>query len=225
MSTAGHKIRPAKAHRSSSGEGGDVVAETVHNDNTSYIVDLLDADALAAIVAHVSPDDVFPFALACKQTETVCRQIRGEGKKYLTNGTSSVSRVEWAMNEMGAKPDPRWSAVAARQNALDVLRTLRKNGCPWDEYTCAYAARSGHLDVLQWAHKNGCWWEERTCAAAARCGHLEVLQWARENGCPWDIVTCAYAARSGHLEVLQWARENGCPWDEDTRVCASICVI
>ena len=47
------------------------------------------------------------------------------------------------------------------------------------------AAAGGHLEVLRWLRRNGCPWNETTCSGAAMFNHLEVLQWARENGCPW----------------------------------------
>ena len=116
-------------------------------------------------------------------------------------------RLKWRDVSMGV------SCLAAERGKIESLKSLRANGCLWEEKTCFYAAREGHLEVLQWARQNGCLWYVYTCEAAAEGGHLEVLQWARQNGYPWYERTCMNAARGGHLEVLQWARQNGCPWD------------
>jgi hypothetical protein len=54
-----------------------------------------------------------------------------------------------------------------------VLKWLRANGCPVDEYTCANAAQKGHLEVLKWARANGCPWDELTLCDAASKGYFE----------------------------------------------------
>ena len=51
---------------------------------------------------------------------------------------------------------------------------------------CALAARGGHLEVLKWLRAQDCPWDEWTFASAAWDGHLEVLKWMREHGCPWE---------------------------------------
>lgn len=66
---------------------------------------------------------------------------------------------------------------------LEELKSLRENGCPWNEKTCEWAASGGHLEMLQWARANRCPWNEVTCEAAAQNGRVEVLQWALKNGC------------------------------------------
>ena len=100
---------------------------------------------------------------------------------------------------------------AAEEGQLEILKWLRENGAPWNEYTCAWAAHDGDLEMLQWARANGCPLSVHTCAYAVWGGHLEVLQWARANGCPWDYRTRANAAANGHTELLSWARANGAP--------------
>ena len=49
---------------------------------------------------------------------------------------------------------------------------------------CRLAAEEGQLEILKWLRANGCPWDEWTCSIAAYRGHLEVLHWLRENGCP-----------------------------------------
>ena len=105
---------------------------------------------------------------------------------------------------------------AAENGHLECLKYAHENGCPWNGYTASMAAENGHLKCLKYAHKNGCPWSEWTCSSAAQAGHFECLKYAHENGCPWDQWTCCNAARGGHLECLKYARENGCPWDKWT---------
>jgi len=51
-------------------------------------------------------------------------------------------------------------------------------------WTCYYAAGGGHLEMLKWLRSEGCPWDEYICNAAAYCGHLEMLEWLRSEGCP-----------------------------------------
>ena len=70
------------------------------------------------------------------------------------------------------------------EGRLEIMRWLRRNGCPWDAWTCAVLAEGAHLEALRWARENGCPWDARTIAAAEAGGHDDVLRWARDNGCP-----------------------------------------
>ena len=181
----------------------------------------LDSDVLEKIVHAIGMHDLLAFALTCKSSHNLAlcwRDVNAPGSCWLTRATSSVPRLEWAINIMGGFPKKCWFVIAATQGDLAVVQKLYEHGCPWDEHTCASAAEGGHLEILQWARANGCPWDKFTCAYAARAGHLDLLQWARANGCPWDEDTCGLAAEGGHLDLLQWARANGCPWD--TLTCA-----
>ena len=44
---------------------------------------------------------------------------------------------------------------AARAGNIRCLKFLRKQGCPWDVWTCNIAAAGGHLDCLRYLHENG----------------------------------------------------------------------
>ena len=41
-----------------------------------------------------------------------------------------------------------------------MLKWLRAEGCPWDEWACACAAKGGHVRVLKWLRAEGCRWDE-----------------------------------------------------------------
>ena len=179
----------------------------------------LGRDPLSVIVAAVAKSDLFPFALTCTTVRNECIRRSDQmgttnGPRWHTHGTSSVERVKWAVNVMGATPNEHWCESAAMHGCLPALQWLRENDCPWGA-TMPYAAEGGHVHVLQWARQNGCPWDARTCSDAALHGHFETVKWARQNGCPWDEKTCSDAARNGHFEILKWARQNGCPWDKD----------
>ena len=208
----------------------------------SCILNVLDADALGAIVGCVGSGDLLPLALTCTPFRDLCMANR-KTNTWKTIATSSKSRLEWALC-MGAKPNTKWCISLAERNEfylisylhtfhkveltadvlngavkgghLDILKMLRSIGIEWDGNTCFFAAMFGHLAVLQWAREHGCPWDARTSFYAALNGDLAMLQWAREHGCRWNEWTCSSAAANGDLAVLQWAREHGCPWNENT---------
>ena len=87
------------------------------------------------------------------------------------------------------EPIDRQIKCAAEHGHLDCLRHLRKQGCPWNEYTPAYAAHNGHLSCLQYL---------------------------KEQGCPWNDYAPYYAAHNRHFHCLRYLSEQGCPWSEST---------
>jgi hypothetical protein len=101
---------------------------------------------------------------------------------------------------------------AARRGDIEDLGEFRSQ---WTEETCAIAAREGHLNVVKWLRKNGCPWNDCTISWSARTGQLKVIQWAVKNLCTIDSLACAFAAQAGHLHVLEWMVENEFPWCKD----------
>jgi hypothetical protein len=56
--------------------------------------------------------------------------------------------------------------------------------------TFKLAIKNNHLECLKNLHKNGHSWDEKTCSLAAKNGQLECLKYAHENGCPWNKEEC-----------------------------------
>ena len=80
------------------------------------------------------------------------------------------------------------SLMAARCGHLRILRwMLRAGRLPLTADLCESAASGRRLDVLRWLRRIGCPWDERTCLAAARRGELCMLLWARASGCPLSV--------------------------------------
>jgi hypothetical protein len=96
-----------------------------------------------------------------------------------------------------------------------MLQWARKDGCPFNVFTCRDAAASENLEELQWLVANGCQWKEHPftdmnpCAEAAKEGHLVILQWAHSNGCSWDRQRClSIATENDQLDVMAWLNKN-----------------
>jgi len=174
----------------------------------------------AKIAEKVGKNDMFSFAMTCKQLREA-QQAAGRRLETITelwdeSGTHVVdagftpSRCwfhtrSFNIDETRAECFKAVNMVAAYCGYLDVLKHWEnvpedKKKLLWDEKTCRMAARRGHLDVLKYLRGQGCHWDKWTCACAARGGHLEVLKWSRGQNPPW----------------LKWRHDQGCPWDDWT---------
>ena len=92
------------------------------------------------------------------------------GKRRLPDGrrtrttacaaAASVARVEWARS-CASEEDwvlyirPRLCEGAAARGDSEMLKSLRAEGCPWDEWTCTFAKFGGHLEMLEWLRAEG----------------------------------------------------------------------
>ena len=85
---------------------------------------------------------------------------------------------------------------------LSELKWLKSEGCPLHERnTCKFAAYKGHVRVLKWLRNEKIPWDEWTCMFAAEGGHLEVLKYMHSQGCPLNIEMVRFRAGG---QVLEW---------------------
>jgi hypothetical protein len=100
-----------------------------------------------------------------------------------------------------------FSAEAAINGHLHVLKYLHENGYPWTDYTTQMAAFKNQVECLKYAVEQGC-----PIPNQIRCGGLEALNYLKQRGVDWTPEACSSAASQGKLDVLKWAHENGAPW-------------
>jgi hypothetical protein len=194
------------------------------------MIEMLSADELALVAAHVGANSVFSFKLVCRAMRTasaVARSAISDPTRArtktcydATTTTASAAAVEWAIS-VGADEELLCRAalrcVPLRIDVIDWFLARCGDNVAFGIDVCTACANAGDLAALEWARARGCEWDARVCSNAAARGHLAMLKWARANGCAWDADTCATAASGGHLETLKWARSNGCAWSR--RVC------
>ena len=151
---------------------------------------------------------------------------------------SSLGRVKWAVNIMGANLNTDWCKNAIMNGCIDVIKFLRshneelnnafddKNG---DSLWVTWAASYGNIDVLKWLLENTdfshfCLHGRTTYECAASGGHLNILKWLQSIKPFWlptfqqrilswyrfyeDSTLCWKAARGGHLDTLMWLRND-----------------
>jgi hypothetical protein len=111
--------------------------------------------------------------------------------------------------------------VATAYGQLKALHWARRNGCPWDEYTCQMAAAHGHLNTLWWAMHSGCpHMHQELYNNAAAWGQAGVMAWLEEDAqtkglnlhmrgpcANDDDVACNEMTRMDMVKDLWWAQQ------------------
>ena len=100
---------------------------------------------------------------------------------------------------------------AAMYDDLNKMRKLREAGWPFGSASFAMAARLGGkaaLEKMRCLKAEGCPWDADTftdaVGAASKDGDLENLQWLAANNCPWNTKTFAEAIEGGNIQVIEW---------------------
>lgn len=172
----------------------------------------LSDDDLSLVVALVSIDDLLTVALACKLLyAAVLRIPAGANSRWVTRATSSVARIQWAVDVMGASPSIAWVSAVARRGDIPLICFLNERyDVPFHRKMCAAAARGGHLDCLRFIvsvlvlEPGGLNLTKRVFTAAAASGNIRVLNYLHDHE-----VSCTYpafraAVMHGHKHVLEW---------------------
>lgn len=119
-------------------------------------------------------------------------------------------------------------AYAAAEGNLELLKSLRSEGKPWDELVCNWASNEGRYETLKWALENGAPWTKFNFLEAAGRGRVDIMelavstkQWDNQKRFEPDRWACAYAAGAGQIQALKWLRDNRNVFDPfDTMTCA-----
>jgi len=88
----------------------------------------------------------------------------------------------WAVeNGYRRKHVCKYAAIAGN---LNILKKAVRTGHPMGVAVTEAAAWHGHFKALKWLRKQRCPWDEYTLMAADYGGHARIVDWAIENGCP-----------------------------------------
>lgn len=197
----------------------------------------LGPDPLSCIVGAVDKGDLLPLALSCTILKDICKHRRElvpiitkypdgpRRKAYITDVTSNLGRIKWAIDEMKARHDAKWCELVAMTASIPILQWLRDNDFPFCISTVKYAAKNDHLDVLQWSFDlfvdSGEWlpggFREIIISTASSHGHLRLLKWVQ---CGLDnddefikeyvgLYDFCNAAKNGHIHILEYFEELG----------------
>ncbi len=122
-----------------------------------------------------------------------------------------ISTSSSGLDKKAVNGDSRTTTAAARYGHLDLLKWLRLNNCPWDEWTISQAVRGGRIDIVIWLHEAGCPSDQNTCTSAVQMGHLDILKWLLANGYPYDMITLLSTAKIyGHSQLVDYLNLERC---------------
>lgn len=75
---------------------------------------------------------------------------------------------------------------------------------------CMMAAKHRHLEMLRWLRRRGCPWKaKKICILLARQGCVATLVWARDEGGVWTKACYEEALKYGHTETASMLSQNG----------------
>ena len=121
--------------------------------------------------------------------------------------------LKWA-KENGCPFNHHSYMDAIRAQVYPNLEWLLSNGIPHESNVINYAAELGSLEALELLgeYESPLNWKTTVPCDATRTKNIEALKWLRDKGCPWDEWVFHAAADGTDLELLKWLREQGCPW-------------
>ena len=120
--------------------------------------------------------------------------------------------VFW-LRSIGCDWDESITRAAAKENHLELLKSLRTNGCPWDEETLDIAVSENNFELSKWAFENGCPLSDSIIIFAISSNNLELIKWLRSIGGQWDEETTEMAASMGYIDILYYLIQNNCPYE------------
>jgi len=184
-------------------------------------------DILLQVLGKLPQNDVFAFAMVCKQFRDV-QKVFTRSKPFRTSAQQLVRDVERG-NTVLSRDRIKFSYVditkkrrdskrqfvvqmAAAHGYTDTLQWLKDNRCPMyrtSSFIYIGAARLGQLEAIKWLRNEGCKWDRSAYTFAAMGGHLNVMKYLRSQRCPWSEDACFEAVGGGHLHVLRWAYDSG----------------
>jgi hypothetical protein len=100
---------------------------------------------------------------------------------------------------------------------VGVLLLVKQIGCNWSEELCTRAARANNLELLRWLRRFGCpWYVPYVRQAALELPDPAILQWLYSVTQPWSqtmLDELLYTAGCDeNLEIAKWLHELGAAW-------------
>lgn len=99
-----------------------------------------------------------------------------------------------------------------RKGNLDLLKWLFVNCGNYEHKKrfCTIAAKRGYLEMLRWLRRRGCPWNgKKVCILLARQGCTGTLVWAKDNEGVWSKECYEEALKNKHLETATMLLQNG----------------
>jgi hypothetical protein len=144
-------------------------------------------------------------------------KLRGDRTAIDAAIGGSIEVVDWLQQQQGIVFDKAAMAMAAGKGQTALCQHLFSIGCELHHFACLQAVVGGAMDTLRWLRDNGCPWNvNEVCEDAARKGNTNILDYVIEQGEVLDaeLLTDALnnAAANNQLQTAQWLRQHGAQW-------------
>jgi hypothetical protein len=95
----------------------------------------------------------------------------------------SLSFLKWVVNDVKGKDNITRRSMnrAAFIGDLEMIKWLKKQGCPWDEWTCTWSIKGGHKEILKYLIEQRCPCHMLSFLISAEMGDSETLKWLKEH--------------------------------------------
>ncbi len=156
------------------------------------------------------PKDIIVYI--SQYLDTVMIKILTYTSKYFEEISEDIAPLNYKLS----------TSSIAKCNYIGILRWVRQDGCPWDNWTCELTARNGNLKLLKWLRKGGCPWGNWTLTYTTSWDRWRVLQWAINDGYP--RYTRGIVGNIRNEELMKWKNKSILS-EETKKICAHYFII
>jgi hypothetical protein len=131
--------------------------------------------------------------------------------------SGSMELVEWLLQQDDIEFDAEALAFAVGVGQSAMVERLRATGCEWDEEFCRQAVIHRAIDTLRWLREQGCPWDVTELYELAACNNqTDILAYVAEQGELPDAGAMAVALNCAgtfdQLQAAQLIKQHGAEW-------------
>jgi len=101
-----------------------------------------------------------------------------------------------------------------KDNHIELVKKLDKNGYYWNERTIQFAVEHGHFECVKYLYENNCPLDKDNIISFA-IHNLEILKYLHEIGCCLNNGHVIVARLTNKYDVFEYLLDNGCEFDEE----------
>lgn len=150
-------------------------------------------------ITHVRKETRLEFIKAVETNNTVkIQELKGlinhnpEEKRYLSQELFLMAMCSNHNNQALYEYIDKYFTIEVPINTLNI------------------AIKAGNFELMKTLHKEGCLWNENSCSIAYLKGHIDILDWLTEQGSPYDPRT--YPQNGTKKEIIEWLENNKYMW-------------
>ena len=126
------------------------------------------------------------------------------------NGDDSENDIEYEINQ--DETNECLCYGEDKDNHVELVKKLDKNGYYWNERTTQFAVEHGHFECLKYLYENDCPLDKDNIISFA-IHNLEILKYLHGIGCCLNNGHVIVAKLTNNYEVFEYLLDNGCEFD------------